>query len=70
MKTILDAVKAAMQPAEELGGPNDAEYYRLMTAIANEAIHRASICAESNGEGVKVALLGIAYEAINRSRAR
>lgn len=45
-KEIYDAVVAAMQPAEELGGPEGNEYISLMASIAAEASSRAKRYAE------------------------
>jgi len=45
---IFKAVEAAMQAAEEIGGPEGSEYIALMTAIEREASQRASNCLESN----------------------
>lgn len=45
-KEIYDAVVAAMQPAEELGGPEGNEYISLMASIAAEASSRAQRYAE------------------------
>ena len=42
---ILQAVRAAMQPAEELEGPPSPEYIELMRAIADEAIARLAAYA-------------------------
>lgn len=39
-KDIYDNVVAAMQPAEELGGPEGADYMGLMARIATDAIQR------------------------------
>jgi hypothetical protein len=38
---IFRSVLDAMQPAEELGGPTEDEYLRLMERIAHEANARA-----------------------------
>ena len=38
---VFERVMIAMQPAEEIGGPDGAEYVTLMTRIANEANARA-----------------------------
>jgi hypothetical protein len=43
-KQILANVLAAMQPAEELGGPAGTEYVSLMEKIATEASLRAQTC--------------------------
>lgn len=40
---IFDSVKLAMQAAEEMGGPEGAEYAALMSAIACEASYRALV---------------------------
>lgn len=37
---ILQDVLNAMQAAEDIGGPEGAEYVSLMTTIAEEALHR------------------------------
>jgi hypothetical protein len=34
----------AMQPAEELEGPTEQEYIRLMERIAADATQRAAVC--------------------------
>lgn len=39
---IFEAVMAAMQPAEEMGGPEGAQYVALMERIAHEAQRRAN----------------------------
>lgn len=41
---IFDEVLAAMQNAEELGGPDAPDYCALMDAIAAEATRRAATC--------------------------
>lgn len=41
-RRIFDAVLAAMQPAEEIGGPDSSEYDELMRRISNEARRRAA----------------------------
>lgn len=43
---IFDSVKLAMQEAEELGGPEGAEYVDLMLAIALEASDRAMVAQQ------------------------
>lgn len=43
---IFNAVLAAMQQAEELGGPSPREYRELMYRIAEEALVRARTAAE------------------------
>ena len=45
---IYDMVLEAMQAAEELGGPEGAEYSALMSAIACEASHRALVGQEQD----------------------
>lgn len=40
---FFDLVLEAMQAAEEMGGPEGAEYAALMSAIACEASHRALV---------------------------
>lgn len=47
---VYDLVLEAMQAAEEMGGPEGAEYSALMSAIACEASHRAAV-ATANLEG-------------------
>lgn len=42
---ILDAIKAAMQPAEERGVEDEHDYLRLMAAIRDEAQSRYDACA-------------------------
>jgi hypothetical protein len=42
--TIFRNVFEAMQPAEELEGPTEQEYVRLMERIAAEATERAAAC--------------------------
>ncbi|MBI4001402.1 MAG: hypothetical protein HY348_06435 [Nitrospira defluvii] len=39
-KLFFEPVLAAMQSAEEMGGPEGQEYIDLMTAISDEAIRR------------------------------
>lgn len=39
-QAIFDAVCAAMQPAEELGGPDGSEYVRLMNRVSEECSQR------------------------------
>lgn len=46
-KEIYDAVVAAMQPAEELGGPEGADYISLMAMIAEDAIRRMQTYAST-----------------------
>lgn len=43
---IFKRVFEAMQPAEELGGPEEWEYIALMHRIAREAVERAGNCVE------------------------
>jgi len=42
--TIVRNVFDAMQPAEEIEGPTEQEYIRLMDRIAAEATQRATVC--------------------------
>lgn len=44
---IMADVLRAMQDAEEIGGPEGAEYVTLMLDIAGEAIKRAQNCAST-----------------------
>ena len=48
--TIYDRVIAAMQEAEEIGGPTDGDYVRLMEQIAQECTHRAKVCSDRMAE--------------------
>lgn len=50
--TIFSGVTAAMQPAEDLGGPEGDDYIALMERIADEANSRA-IAARINQSGLK-----------------
>lgn len=45
---IFHDVLDAMQNAEELGGPDAAEYITMMERIAAEAVKRATICRANN----------------------
>jgi hypothetical protein len=45
--SVFDNVVAAMQDAEEMGGPEGGEYITLMLRIAAEAQRRATNCAEA-----------------------
>lgn len=47
-KRVFNAVTAAMQGAEEIGGPEGEEYIALMQAIIREAEERIANCRELN----------------------
>lgn len=49
---IFDAVIEAMQPAEDLGGPNGDDYVALMAAIASEALRRIGTYAARDAVSV------------------
>ena len=50
-RTIFERVLAAMQEAEEIGGPEGDEYVALMNQIATEALRRqAAFLANKNAE--------------------
>ena len=49
-KLFFEPVLAAMQSAEEIGGPEGAEYIALMTAISDEAI----ICDDCKKEADEI----------------
>lgn len=48
--SIFDRVIAAMQEAEEIGGPENDDYATLMDQIAREASHRAKVCRDRMAE--------------------
>lgn len=47
MKSILEKVLFEMQFADEIGGPEDLEYVRLMMEIASIATERAKTCIDN-----------------------
>lgn len=47
---IFQNVKDVMQAAEEIGGPERAEYIALMLDISREANERAANCLEAMGD--------------------
>ncbi|ELQ8316849.1 hypothetical protein R2571_005735 [Pseudomonas aeruginosa] len=46
---IYDRLLEALQPAEELGGPEEKSYADLMLRIAAECLRRANAMAEAQG---------------------
>lgn len=51
---IFDAVMQALQNADEIGGPEGAEYVDLMRRIATEATRRAATCAANLNDGAQL----------------